>query len=411
MLTRRAALALTASSLSALAIGCGAERGAPFWFSYGGKPREVLLAIVADFHASQSEHRIAPVYQGDYFETLAKLRTAMHVGMAPALTHVVGESLPYLVEAGVLEPIDDVAEGLELVPALTQVGMFGARAETHALPFNRSTPIMYVNDEMLESAGVRAPETWDELREAARALTTGSGADTRFGFACAIDWWFWVALVGQAGGSVFDADARPALDSDAAAEAIELWRELVGAGVMRPPPGRDYDAWEVVNGDFFAKRAAMIWTSNAYLRKFDDNAKFRWRAAPLPRGVRGSAPTGGTFFVVPRGAPDAHRRAARAFLRFVMQPAQANRFATATGYLPVSRAGVEALEREGYYTTHPNDRVPVDQLARAHGWPWSRSLLRVQREVIQPSLEAAILGGRPTREVLREAQRAALEDG
>jgi len=413
VLTRRRALGgLAALACGALA-GCAPGRAAPFWFSYGGKPREVLLSIVDAFHASQSEHRIAPVYQGDYFETLAKLRTAIHVGMAPAVTHVVGESIPYLVEANVLEPIDDVAGELDLVPELTQAGMFGAErpGATYALPFNRSTPIAYVNEEIFEAEGVKVPGTWDELRDVARALTRGEEADKRFGFACAIDWWFWVALVGQAGGSLFDADGRPAIASEPATEAIELWRGLVADGVMRPPPGRDYNAWQVVNGDFIAGRAAMIWTSNAYLRYFDDNAKFAWRAVPLPRGAARSAPTGGTFFVVPKGAPDVHRRAARAFLAFIMQPEQANRFATLTGYIPVSRAGISLLERDGYYREHPSDRVPVDQLAVAHGWPWSTSLLRIQREVIQPRLEAAILADRPAREVLAEAQTAALGDG
>lgn len=412
MLTRRAALRLACAAPGAIALGltgCADGRAAPFWYSYGGHTRDVLLGIVDAFHASQSEHRVQPVYQGDYFELLAKLRTSMHVGLAPALTHVVGESLPYLAEAGVLEPIDDVAPDVDLVPALTQDGMFGAGRPTFGLPFNRSTPVLYVNEAMLESAGVAVPTTWDELRAGARALTRREGSETTYGFASAIDWWFWVALVGQAGGRVFDAEGRPTIDSDAGRDAVELWRELVSAGVMRPPPGRDYNAWQVVNGDFAQQKAAMIWTSCAYLRYFETHAKFRWRAAPLPGGVARSAPTGGTFWVTPKGATEAHRRAARAFLAFAMNDARTNLFARETGYIPVGRDGIAKLEEEGYYADRPNDRVAVDQLSVATGWPWSTSLLRIQREILQPSLEAAILGGRATRDVLAEAQRAALE--
>jgi sn-glycerol 3-phosphate transport system substrate-binding protein len=410
VLSRRGVLQGASAALALSA--CGGDRGSPFWFSFGGKPREVLLAIIADFHASQREHRIQPVYQGDYFETLAKLRTSLHVGMAPALVHVVGESLPYLVDAGVLEPIDDVAAGLDLVPELTQRGMFPSGPQaTFALPFNRSTPIAYFNEEIFAREGAKPPETWDELRGLARALTRGEEADKRFGFACAIDWWFWIALVGQAGGSLFDDAGRPAIASEEATQAIELWRELVTSGVMRPPPGRDYNAWQVVNADFVEQRAAMIWTSTAYLRYFDEHARFAFKTAPLPRLARRSVPTGGTFFVAPKGAREEDRRATRAFLAFAMQPAQANRFALETGYIPVSKTGLGELEAKGWYADHPNDRVAIDQLADARGWPWSTSLLRVQREIVQPRLEAAILADRPAREVLDEAQRAALEDG
>jgi len=42
------------------------------WFSLGGRNREVLLEIVKRFHATQDEIHVEPVYQGDYFESLAK---------------------------------------------------------------------------------------------------------------------------------------------------------------------------------------------------------------------------------------------------------------------------------------------------------------------------------------------------
>ena len=47
--------------------------------------------------------------------------------------------------------------------------------------------------------------------------------------------------------------------------------------------------------DFLAGRVAMIWNSTAFLRYLEDNAKFEVGAAALPRDVRASVPTGGTF--------------------------------------------------------------------------------------------------------------------
>jgi sn-glycerol 3-phosphate transport system substrate-binding protein len=153
----------------------------------------------------------------------------------------------------------------------------------------------------------------------------------------------------------------------------------------------------------------MIWTSTAFLRYVEQNAAFEVGAAPLPRDVRASVPTGGTMFVMPRGAPRAEQEAAYAFLRWMMAPAQANAWATRTGYIPVSRAGIAELEAGGYYRDHPNDRVALDQLAYAEPWPWSPDLFRIEREAVQPRLEEAVLARRDARAVLDEARRVALD--
>ncbi|WP_437326800.1 ABC transporter substrate-binding protein [Sorangium sp. So ce381] len=432
--SRRDALRALAASLAAAAagsIGCarrarvvdGRIEGS-LWFAYGGKNREVLLSLVDQFHREQGRYRIDAVYQGDYFEALAKLRTALAAGAAPALTHVVGEVVPYLAEAGVLEPLDRFLAGapggdLDVVEALGQSGTFvgGGERPLVCLPFNRSTPIAYYNRNVFRELGLSPPTTWDELRATAARLVVRDGAGTRrWGFECPIDWWFWAALVGQAGGDVVAPDGTPTLGGEAGVRALRFWQTLVHEDrTMKPPPGRDYNAWQVTNTDFLAGRVAMIWTSTAFLRYLEDNAsqagagKFEVGAAPLPRDARASVPTGGTMFVMPRGAAPAAQEAAFAFLRWMMQPEQANSFATRTGYIPVSRRGLEVLRQDGYYAAHPNDRVAVDQLAHAAPWPWSPDLFRVQREAVQPRLEEAVLAPRDAAETLSEAVRAARE--
>ena len=280
-ISRRRALGTLAASFAALggAGACGARGDgrptASLWFSYGGKNRETLLALVERFHAEQPRWRVHPTYQGDYFEALAKLRTAIAARAAPTVTHVVGEVVPYLWEAGVLEPLDaglaeasralGVGEDLELTPALAQQGTFhgGGDRPLCSLPFNRLTPIAYFNRPLFRQLGLEPPRTWDELRAVARAATQrGSGTVERWGFECPVDWWFWVALVGQAGAEVVAPDGDPTLGGGAGVRALTLWQTMVHDDrTMKPPPGRDYNAWQAANTDFLAGRAAMIWTS------------------------------------------------------------------------------------------------------------------------------------------------------
>jgi sn-glycerol 3-phosphate transport system substrate-binding protein len=428
--SRRDVLRALAASLAAAAGAgpAGCARRSPdgrvegsLWFAYGGTNREVLLSLVEQFHREQGRYRIVATYQGDYFEALAKLRTALSARAAPALTHVVGEVVPYLAEAGVLEPLGRFGDAgdLGLVGALSQSGTFlgGAERPLVCLPFNRSTPIAYFNRKVFRELGLSPPATWDELRAtAARLVVREGGITRRWGFECPIDWWFWAALVGQAGGSIVAPDGTPTLGGDAGVRALRFWQTLVHDDLtMKPPPGRDYNAWQAANTDFLAGRVAMIWSSTAFLRYLENNAgkagegSFEVGAAPLPRDVRASVPTGGTMFVMPKGAAPEAQEAAFAFLRWMMLPEQANGWATRTGYMPVSRGGLTLLEQSGYYASHPNDRVAVDQLAHAASWPWSPELFRVQREAVQPRLEKAVLARSDAAATLEEARRAARE--
>jgi len=420
-LRRRDALLALGATFASMLGGAGCRRAsrdggrvvATLWFSYGGKNREVLLELVERFNASQPRVLVKATFQGDYFEALAKLRTAIAANAAPTFSHVVGEVLPYLARADVLEPLDayEGAHALPLIPELAQGGSYtgGERAPLVAVPFNRSTPIMYLHGGVLEGElEGHVPATWDELAAAAARLTRREGS-VRWGYEVPIGWWFWVAMVGQAGGRVCEPDGTPTLGGAAGEKALRFWQRLVHVDrVMRPPPGRDYNAWQATNQDFLAGRVAITWTSTAFLRYLEENARFPVVAAPLPRDVRASVPTGGTLFVVLRGAPPEEKQAAWEFLRWMCEDEQTIAWATRTGYLPVTTSAVARLDAQGYYREHPNDRVALDQLRWADPWPWAPNLFRVQRDVIEPKLEEAVLTNRDAGAVLAEARAEAL---
>jgi sn-glycerol 3-phosphate transport system substrate-binding protein len=381
-----------------------------FWYAFGDSVRKVLLELVAAFNASQSRVLVRPVHQGDYFEALAKLRTAIAAGAPPSLAHVVLEVLPYLARAGVLEPLDayEGAQAFPFIPQLAQAGSFTAPAgePLYGIPFNRSTPIAFFNARVFDAAGVAAPATWDELASVAARLTRhGANGETRWGFEVPIAWWYWVAMVGQGGGHLVGADGRITLGAEAGDRALRFWQRLVRDDrVMRPPPGRDYQAWQSTNDSFLRGRIAMMWSSTAYVRYLENNASFRVAAAPLPRQERASVPTGGTMFVLPRGAPDEEKRAAWEFVRWMCEAEQTSTWATRTGYLPVTMTAVDRLVERGWYAQHPNDRVAYDQLASVEPWPWAPDLFRIERDVVEPRLEDAVLTGRDAHDVLEEAR-------
>jgi sn-glycerol 3-phosphate transport system substrate-binding protein len=143
------------------------------------------------------------------------------------------------------------------------------------------------------------------------------------------------------------------------------------------------------------------------VRYLENSARFPVLAAPLPRDARASVPTGGTMFVVMRSAPDEEKQAAWDFVRWMCEPEQTIAWSTRTGYLPVTRPAVELLVERGWYVRHPNDRVAYDQLADVDPWPWAPELFRVERDVVEPRLEDAVLTGSDARALMQEACRDA----
>lgn len=161
---------------------------ASLWFAYGGKNREVLLSLVEQFHAEQGRHRIKATYQGDYFESLAKLRTAIAAGAAPALTHVIVEVIPIWPRPASSSPsTPSPRERTSPRPrAGPGEGLLGQRAPPPLGPPLQSLHpdcLFQANPSSQSSASPRRPPR-EELR--AVALTTSGAAPdggiTRWGF-------------------------------------------------------------------------------------------------------------------------------------------------------------------------------------------------------------------------------------
>ena len=388
-----------------------------FWYSYGGKNREVTESLIEKFNAQNPDVRIKGTYQGDYFDAVAKLRVSSRTSSRPVVTHVIGEALPQLWGAGVLEDLTPYAKGdtgapvdlTDFIPALTQDGYFDygdQKVPLFALPFNRSTPICFYNKRMFKEAGLTPPTTWDELRSHAQKLTVRDGEDTPiWGFELAVDWWFWYGLLHQAGGTLLDPTQKKAtFGGPEGKEALGLLIGMVNDDkTMRHPPGRDYNAWEVANTDFLNEKVAMIWTSTAFLAFFEENAKFEFGTAFLPGKVKKAVPTGGTFFVMMKESPEAEKKAGWRFLRWMSEPAQTAYWARNTGYMPVRKSALESEELRQFYKDNPDYRTAMDQLEYAVRFPFSPHLLEIQRKILQPNLEAPVVGRGTVDQVLTKA--------
>jgi sn-glycerol 3-phosphate transport system substrate-binding protein len=421
MRKRMVAAGLAAGLLAWSGVAAAEPIVAQFWYAFGGNNRTVTEAHIKKFNESQTKYRIEGAFQGDYFQAIAKIRAASVTKTAPPIFHVVGEFLPNLWQAGMLESLEPYAKGPngtnleDFLPAQSQHGYFDylgkSAAPLFALPFFRSTPILYYNAEMLQAKGVRPPGTWDELRAASGALTVREGAEVKtYGFEVPVDWWFWFALLHQNGGALLTPDGKRAAFKDKGAEALQFWIDMVHKDkTMKQPPGKDYSAWEVANTDFLNGRVAMIFTSTAFLNYITQNAKFKVGTAFLPARAKSAVPTGGTYFVMMKDAPAPQKEAGWAFMKWMTEPAQTISLAKATGYMPIRTSAINSAEMQGFYKENPNYKVALDQLRHAQKFPFSPALFEVYREAVQPNLEAPVVGTKSLAEAMAAAEAKANE--
>ena len=69
------------------------------------------------------------------------------------------------------------------------------------------------------------------------------------------------------------------------------------------------------------------------------------------------------------------------------------------------------MRADGFFAKHPNDEVAQKQLASVEPWPWEPMLFRIERDIVDPRLEEAVLLDRDAREVLARARALASRPG
>lgn len=423
MKKRMAALLTPVLVASSLLAGCGTSQQAStqgqtsgsvptanqpvtidFWYSLSGKNGEVVKKLVEDFNQSQSEVKVNASFQGNYYENHAKVLSAIAAGNQPDVTMVEVASIASFANSGALENLTPFIEGKDgidkndFVPGLVQDSTWNNTF--YALPFNRSTPIMYINKDKLKAAGLdeNGPKTWDELQTFSQKL---SKKDQEWGFSTPIDIWFYEAMVFENGGSILNPEGTQALvNSPQAMEPIHYWKKMIEEGSMKMPPGAKYDAWEVAENDFINGKVAMIYDSTGSLNMLLEKAKFEVGTAFLPQKQSYGVPTGGTNLVML--AKSQKKDAAWKFMKYATDKQQTIQFSQQTGYMPVRTSAVNSDEMKQFFAEHPQFKVAVDQLQYAQPRPKAPGYKELQ-EVIMNQIQSAILGQATTEEAMNQA--------
>lgn len=370
IMKKKLALVLAAATAMSLAAGTAAfaeedRIEIEFWHAMGSSNGELIQELTDAFNESQDKIFVKAVHQGSYTEASTKLQAALSAGEAPVVAQMEIGSLGLFADAGVLVNLQNYvdAEGFDLddfMPGLLDASYYND--ELIALPHSRSLPVLYYNKDKFAEAGLDAenpPQTWDEVKEAAAALTK----DGTYGYSCPLDQWYYTSLVMNAGGTIYNEESDGiGFNNESGTAPLNWWKEMIEAGTMHIPSGQDYNSSEACRNAFAGGTAAMIMQSSAQLKRLEKTCEFQVGVAAIPELTTRAYPAGGSNLMMFAGHSEEEEAAGWEFLKFMTNTENAIKWANGTGYLPVRSSCMEQEEYQAMVAEDPNLQIINDNV-------------------------------------------------
>ncbi|GAA2327714.1 sugar ABC transporter substrate-binding protein [Streptomyces cuspidosporus] len=319
----------------------------------------------------------------------------------PDLLMLDNPDLQQIAQTGALTPLDQYG----IRPRGYAKGILSAgtyRGKVYGLAPYVSTVALFYNKDMLARAGVAVPRTWDELKTAATKLTRpgryGMAVDANATFEGT---WQFLPFLWSNGG-----DERR-LDTPQAAQALQLWVDLVKSGSM----SRSVLNWTQadVHDQFVAGRTAMMINGPWRIRALNTDKDLHWGVAPIPVPRAGQTPVtplGGEVWTVPQNPSEARRAKAAQVLACLNN--SSNMLTLARQHFTVpSRTAVAARHAEQVPTMSVFATSVAAARARTSelGVRWPKAATG-----IYTAIQSALTGEQTPAEALRHAQRFATGD-
>lgn len=345
-----------------------------FWHSMGGVNGQAIDTLVKKFN-DENEYGITvkAQYQGEYDDSLNKLKSAQIGNMGADLVQVYEIGSRFMIESGWITPMQQMIDAdsydlSQIEPNLA--AYYTIDNQLYSMPFNSSTPIMYYNKEMFEKAGItEIPDSLEGIEAVGEKLLNEGGAGQVISLG--IYGWFFEQFIGKQGleyanngNGRTEAATAVAFDSNgAAANILTAWKSLYDKGYA-PNVGKGGDAGLA---DFSAGKSAITLGSTASLKQIlqDVNGKFEVGTAYFPKiksSDEGGVSIGGASLWALNNDDPKKTRATWEFVKFLISPESQAYWNAQTGYFPVTTAAQDEQVFKDNVAKYPQFQTAIDQL-------------------------------------------------
>lgn len=259
--TSRRRLLQLALAGTALSLSMGQAMAQPvsidFWdMIWGGSEYPVAAqALVDRFNAENPDIQVVyrSVPWSNWYETYV---TAIASGSAPDLSTGAGFQAVQFYDQDAILPVDDLVAQMD-TSDFTPGALEAMQYDGHyvALPWAIDIRVLFYRKDLLQAAGVEVPTNWQELRDAAKALT----GDGKYGLVSSGDpggmHWILASAINN-GGGLFDNEGKAALAGERTLEALQFLSGLVADGSVNPASVGYVN--DDARGAFFRGEAAFL---------------------------------------------------------------------------------------------------------------------------------------------------------
>jgi multiple sugar transport system substrate-binding protein len=266
--------------------------------------------------------------------------------------------------------------------------------DAHGLPFAISIPVIYVNGDLVKSAGhdpANIPTTWAELVKIGKAVEAKNPGKTGFFYRDDVDGnWMLQALVFSNAGAMLNAEEnRVAFVSGPGRFALDTLEFFAREKMVTLNGSQARSAFGAGNIAIFADSSSNI---ESISRAVGDRFDYRIARFPMPSSD-GKLPAGGNLAVMLAKDPK-KQDAAWEYIKFVTGPVGQTLMATRTGYLPGNEIPMRDQDMLGRFLSEsPKRALTAQQLPFLTGWyayPGANALKIT--DVIQDHVDSVVAG-------------------
>lgn len=364
----------------------------------GGKTVDEL---VEKFNSSQEEIEVTARYNPDMYKGLMQnLQAEQASGNSPAVVQVGWAFLDYFSNnfeyQSPVDIINNHDNGESNYLSETFLENILKLAENSdgvqvGLPYSLSTPVLYINKDILREAGLdeNGPETWQEVKEFAKEIKDKTG---NYGIYIQepADFWAQQALIESNGGQIISQDNKAAFASSEGVEAMQIYADMV-----LEDESAVHISWDEGMQSFVDGSIGMCYTTIARRAQIQENAKFDAASikSPIYEGKERQVPAGGCFLAV-TATEENEIKAAWEFTKFLYEIENSAAWTIGTGYVP-PRLGVSESE-EGLKSFLEENKMMVaaiDQMEGVVPWASFPGDVGLQAEQALLDMRDQILGG------------------
>lgn len=404
--------------------GSGSRVTITFWSAMSGANGGALEHLVKEFNSSQSTYNVDLLYKGSYSTVLSATIAAVRAHSAPDISQIFDAGTATIMDAtGVYVPVHDLMSEYNM-PFSTADFIGGASSyyetaqdQLDSLPFNSSTPVLYYNEPLLAKAGIKSPpKTWAQMANdvgplvsaGAKCIMTADDAYIMWSGMEEFDMWNGYPYATQDNGYDSVKDVKLELDTKPMVQHWDFLGSLGKRGLFR------WAGTTVSTVPLFTDgTCAFFEESSADLATIEAGAKFPFGVAELPIVAGDSAApqntaVGGASLWALSGAPKDTYKGDAELLHFLMSVPAQDYWASHTGYVPVTNAAFNTLDKQGFYKTHPSDYVAILELTHKPALPYTRGIrlgdLPIIRDYEATAIENILSGKESASTALAKAQ-------